>query len=307
MPLLSVNNIAKQFADGTVLQAHFQLRQGDKLAIAGETGSGKTTLMKIIAGLEQPDSGEIFFDNEKVWGPNFQLIAGHKGIAYLSQYFELRNHYRVHELLDYANKMEATAAQAIFNWCRIDHLLQRKSNELSGGERQRIALARLLIGQPKLLVLDEPFSNLDRMHKLLIKEVLSEVTNQLNLTCIMVAHEPADILPWANQIMLLRNGKVVQQGTPKQLYNQPEDVYCAGLLGEYNLLKDKSGQQFIIRPEDLSVSTNTLPGSYACVVHQVLFLGDAYLLKLRLENGAMVKAKTLNSSFQTGDALFISF
>jgi iron(III) transport system ATP-binding protein len=153
----------------------FTQQKARKLAIAGETGSGKSTLLKMIAGLAQPAEGEIRFRGERVLGPQERLVPGQPGIAYLSQHFELWNNYRVEEILSYANDLSVEAAAALYAICRIDHLLARRTDQLSGGERQRIALARLLVRPPRLLLLDEPFSNLDHIHKSLLKTVIRDI------------------------------------------------------------------------------------------------------------------------------------
>ena len=174
MNFLEVKEIAKQKDEKWILKnTSFDIKQFNKVAIAGETGSGKSTLLKIIAGLIQPDNGTVYFKNERVLGPEEHLIPGHKGVAYLSQHFELRNNYRVEEILEIANKMPLPEAEAIFEVCRITHLLKRKTDQLSGGEKQRIATARLLITKPQLLLLDEPYSNLDAIHKNILKSVIN--------------------------------------------------------------------------------------------------------------------------------------
>ena len=164
--LLSVESVTKTINEQPVIQdVSFGQYSLQKIAIAGETGSGKSTLLKMIGGLLQPDAGKIYFRQQRVMGPDYQLVAGESGIAYLSQHYELRNHYRMEELLSYANILTEEQAHEIYAICRIDHLLKRNTFQLSGGEKQRIALARLLVSAPRLLLLDEPFSNLDLIHK----------------------------------------------------------------------------------------------------------------------------------------------
>lgn len=208
----------------------------ERVALIGATGTGKSTLLKTIAGLIQHHSGKILFDDKLAKGPNFQLVPGEKGIAYLSQHFELRHNYRMEELLSYANELAKEEAHTIFELCEITHLMQRNSKQLSGGEKQRIAFARLLIGRPKLLILDEPFSNLDFAHKEELKKLLYNVCERLNITCLMSSHDSNDILPWAEKIIVLQDGKIIQQGTAEEVYYKPVNDYVAGLCGQYNVI-----------------------------------------------------------------------
>lgn len=243
----------------------FSQQQGERIAIAGEAGSGKSSVLKMIAGLMQPDAGEVQFMDKRVRGPEEVLIPGHKKIAYLSQHFELRNNYHVYEVLDIARKIEAHAAARIFTICRIEHLLQRRTNELSGGEKQRIALARLLCAAPKLLLLDEPFSNLDASNQLMIQQVLNDMQEALQMTCLMVSHDAGDMLAWADKIIIMKEGTVVQTGNPQEIYFTPADAYCAGLFGAYNQIDSSEpafaflqqhypGQELVfLRPVQLQV------------------------------------------------------
>ncbi|GAA3918429.1 hypothetical protein GCM10022406_01310 [Hymenobacter algoricola] len=268
---------------------HFTQPRFRRLALAGETGAGKSTLLQCIAGLIQPQAGQIFFEQERVKGPAEQLVPGHPGIAYLSQHFELPRFLRVEQALRYADKLPAGEAAALYEVCRIGHLLLRRTDELSGGERQRIALARLLLSAPRLLLLDEPFSNLDRGHKNLLKAVLEDLSTQLGITCLLVSHDPADTLSWAEEILVLRQGQVVQQAPPAQIYRQPADEYTAGLFGDYNLItgpllplvaklagRRRTSQQLLVRPEDVlltAADTSDGPG-LAAEVLSVRFFGS---------------------------------
>src|SRR5580693_669510 len=162
----------------------FSQQAGQKLALVGATGSGKTTLLKMIAGLVQPDEGKILLEGRKIPGPNERLIPGHPEIAYLSQHYELWNNYRVADLLSYANELTDEESASLYAICRIGHLLRRKTDQLSGGERQRIALAQLLVRPPKLLMLDEPYSNLDRVHKDMLRSVIGDILKRYAMSCI---------------------------------------------------------------------------------------------------------------------------
>lgn len=234
---LVVSGISKQINESWVLQdIRFTQTPFQQLAIAGETGSGKSTLLKIIAGLVQPDSGHVYYEKERVKGPYEVLVPGHERIAYLSQHFELRNNYRVEDLLDYANRLSEKNARNLFKLCRIDHLLKRKTDQLSGGEKQRIALTRLLVSSPQLLLLDEPYSNLDMIHKTLLQGVIKEVAEKLNITLLFVSHDPAEILSQAEKVLVLKEGKCIQEGHAMDVYHYPVNEYTAALFGPYNLL-----------------------------------------------------------------------
>ena len=253
MDLLHVSGLWKKDERGFELKdIQFTQPSFRRLAIAGATGSGKTTLLKLIAGLSQPDSGTLLFEGKKIKGPNDQLIPGHPGIAYLSQQFELPHYLRVEQALEYANELSEKEASSLFEVCRISHLLKRRTDQLSGGERQRIAIARLLIGKPKLLLLDEPFSNTDMIHKNMLKSIFHYIGERLQISCIMVSHDPLDTLSWADEILVLRDGQIVQHDTPQQIYLRPVDTYVAGLFGKYTLLDTGTAAQFIKLPENSS-------------------------------------------------------
>jgi ABC-type sulfate/molybdate transport systems ATPase subunit len=274
MDLLQVKDIAKGDVRGFELQPiNFTQQKLQNIAVAGETGSGKTTLLKIIAGLIQPDSGQVLFNGEKVIGPADKLIPGHKGIVYLSQHFELPNFLRVEQILEYANEWPSDRAEALFRVCRIGHLFKRRTDQLSGGEKQRIAIARLLIMAPQLFLLDEPFSNMDLSNKILLKKIINDISSELRISFIMISHDPVDILDWADRIIVMRNGKMIENEQPRKLYQSPSSAYSAGLFGKFNLFdRDTFPELFpsgdlqnsqvaaMVRPEHCALDDNGLSG-----------------------------------------------
>lgn len=293
MAFLEVKDLYKKEGDTVAVNGiSFSQTAFQKIGIAGETGSGKTTLLKMIAGLAQPDAGEASFLGEKVLGPWDQLIPGHKGIGYLSQHFELRNNYWVADFLEMANKLTPEQAMQIYTVCQVEHLLRRRTHQLSGGEKQRIALARLLTGSPKLLILDEPFSNLDFLHKQTMKQVIHDLGDQLGITCMMVSHEPADLLSWADTMLLLKDGQIVQQGTAQQVYLQPVNEYAAGLLGDYSLIDTSAihfetnvthdQQKLFLRPHQVQISINGI-SALKGIVEAVHYRGAYMLLEIVLQ------------------------
>jgi ABC-type sugar transport system ATPase subunit len=318
MSLLQVAGIRFQEDQQLVLQ-EISFRQGEfqKIAVAGETGSGKSTLLQIIAGLVQPSAGQVLFENQRVKGPAEVLVPGHPGIAYLSQQFELPQFLRVEQVLRYANKLSAEEADTFYEVCRITHLLNRKTNQLSGGERQRIALTRLLLSRPRLLLLDEPFSNLDMAHKDTLKSVIRDIGQQLSITCMLISHDPQDTLSWADEILVLQNGSLVQQGPPEQIYRQPVNAYAAALFGPYNLVGEAAapalarlagrpakGRTMLIRPESFQL-VGAGKQSLAGKVKKVSFFGSYHEIEVLLA-GDTVTVKTGSCPPSPGEAVHLA-
>jgi ABC-type sugar transport system ATPase subunit len=314
MQILSVSNLYSEELLGNFAldNINFTQNQFQKIAIIGETGSGKSTLLKTIAGFIQLKSGEILFNGKKVKGPDWQLVAGEKGIAYLSQHFELRNNYRMEELLLYANELTQKEANDLYKICRIDHLMKRNSYELSGGEKQRVALARLLVSKPTLLILDEPYSNLDLIHRNILKQVIEDICKRFNISCLMTSHDPADILPWADEILILQHGKIVQKGTAEQVYKNPVSEYAAGLLGSYSLLSTNTSkllgnnkELLFVRPEALEINNNKNEATITGQIVSKKFMGNYYLYTVNI-NDENIIVQSLNNSFLIQEKVFIS-
>ncbi len=317
MALLQVTGIRKQLQGAEILKGiSFSQQHLQKIAVTGETGSGKSTLLKIIAGEVQADEGIVVFDDRKVRGPEEKLMPGHKGIAYLSQHYELLNNYVIEDLLSHPNLLTPDEAANLYDVCKITHLLKRRTNQLSGGEKQRIALARILITLPKLLLLDEPFSNLDPIHKTILKTVIEDIGSRLHVTCILTSHDPMDTLSWADEILVMQNGMVIQQGAPQQVYRQPVNEYAAGLFGSYNILSpalcktmptlstlETQGKNVFIRPEHFIIANQG--GDFLCTVEKVIFWGSYYELEV-LYNGNILRIKTMERGFKQGDTVSVS-
>ncbi len=311
--LLTVSHVSRKHGDDFSLQdIDFSLSGNGKIALAGETGSGKSTLLKIIGGLLEPDEGTVVFQNEQVLGPDHQLVPGHPKIAYLSQHFDLPKFLRVEQVLSYSNYMSGKQAAEIFSICRIDHLLSRKTDQLSGGERQRIAIARLLIAKPKLLLLDEPYSNLDPVLKNTLKSVIDEISTKLKLSVILVSHDSADTLSWADEIIVMKLGKVIQHGVPHEIYEKPVNEYVAGLFGEYTSLSPvllkrlgvKSSHKMIIRPEQISIGKSKSKVNTGKIV-SVNYFGSHYEVEVLFQRN-ILKAFVSGNLFEVGDSVKIS-
>ncbi|PUZ30180.1 ABC-type Fe3+/spermidine/putrescine transport systems, ATPase components [Chitinophaga costaii] len=309
MSFIEVKGVYKRTgSDFTLLPVSFSLEKLQKLAIAGESGSGKSTLVKIIAGLAQPDGGEVLLEGVRVKGPEEKLMMVTPGIAYLSQHFELKENYWVEDVLNYDNQLTEASTRELFDICRISHLLRRKTHQVSGGEKQRIALARLLVNTPRLLILDEPYSNLDLIHKGILKEVVRDVTEQLQTTCMLVSHDPLDILPWADQVIVMKGGEVMQQGPPITIYRAPVNAYVAGIFGKYNLLSPdllralgvKATSPAFVRPENIQLASKGVKG----IIKTRQFMGSTYLLEVEVA-GQVVWACTTAASHLPGQPVHL--
>jgi len=297
MDFLRVNAIGKKERDFELQDISWTQDKLWRVAIAGETGSGKSTLLKIIGGLVQPDAGEVYFEGERVKGPHERLIPGHRGIAYLSQHFELPNNYWLRDVLNYESKLSGKDTDTLYEIVRIQHLLSRRTNQLSGGEKQRIALTRALISAPRLLLLDEPFSNMDMIHKTVLKSILTDIGERLQTSCILASHDPQDSLSWADEIFVMKEGRIIQRGKPGEVYFRPLSEYVGGLLGAYNLIEparadpfyalagiERNGKCLFIRPEKISIlrGSRELTGMLDGIVSKVNFLGSAYDVEVQV-------------------------
>lgn len=314
MALLNVLHVSKRQPDRLILDdINFRQEGWQKLAITGESGAGKSTLLKIISGNLQADSGTVLFDGERVTGPEEKLLAGHKHIAYLSQHYELHNNYVVKDLIWYQIKVDENTAVQLFDICRISHLLNRKTNQLSGGEKQRIALCMLLVKRPGLLLLDEPFSNLDPIHKNTLKSVLENITQQLQITCLMASHDPNDTLSWADEIIVIKEGKIIQKDKPQIIYNQPINEYVAGMFGKFNLLKAEQAERFgintkekniIVRPENFRISKSDVSGIKGSI-QKISFWGTFYEAEVMV-NDLKIIVRMMDDDRKAGEQVSVT-
>lgn len=323
MTLLKVTGISKAGEGDFALSGiSFSQRRLEKIAIAGETGAGKSTLLKIIAGLIQPDEGTVVFEKEKLPGPAGQLVPGHRGIAYLSQHFELQKFLRVEQVLRYSNTISDSLAGKLYEVCQIDHLLKRGTDQLSGGEKQRIAICRLLISSPRLLLLDEPFSHLDLVHKNTLKAVIRDIGLKLKISCILVSHDPLDTLSWADKIVVMKAGKIVQIADPPTVYAQPATEYSGGLFGNYNILSPRmlitmaqwrgmkgkvplrGAETVLVRPEHFKL-VRKRKDCFRGKVQEVKYFGSYRELQVSVR-GEEVVIKTEAETIKEGDTVYLS-
>ncbi len=312
VPLIQLSKVEKSYvSQKRAFRCNdLSFEKGKKVAIAGATGSGKSTLLRIIGGLEKPEKGSVFFKDESVYPKLDRLIPGHPDMSYLSQMNELSKFIPVEEFLDtYTYGVENI--ERIARLCGIDHLLEKDTRALSGGERQRVALAKVLLTEPEVLLLDEPFSSLDPHHKKLMKEAVNNIEQAIDATVIIVSHDPIDVLSWADEILVMKSGEVIQRGRPKDIYFQPLNAYVAGLFGLFleiskrRWLNGNSTEEMIfIRPEQFEIVKEN-QGVKGQIKH-VTFKGSHDLLTIESENG-MVQTLSPVDKYEKGKEVFIKF
>ena len=243
-PIISVQNLTKSYsADITsgVRDINLSIPEGKIISIVGESGSGKSTLLKLIYGLLAPDSGSVYYQEKKVLGPHEKLLPGHESMKMVTQDFNLNIYAKVYENIssmlpntDLKAKREET--EEMMEFLKIDHLANKRITELSGGEQQRVAIARAIITEPKVLLMDEPFSQVDALLKNELRTDIERLSKYLGITVILVSHDPTDGLSLANEIVILRKGRLQETGSPVDLYNNPKHLYTAQLLANCNIL-----------------------------------------------------------------------
>lgn len=306
--LISVKNLTKQYQAeqaGGIKNISFDINRGDVVAIIGESGSGKSTLLKSIYGLLKTDSGEIFFEDKRVKGPDEQLIPGHKQMKMVTQDFSLNIYAKVYDniasqLSNTDLKTKAEKTLAMMEHLRILSLQHKKIIELSGGEQQRVAIAKAMVSDTQVLLLDEPFSQVDALLKNQLRADIKRIAAETGVTVILVSHDPADGLFLADQLLILRNGELLQTGKPAEIYQQPKHIYTAQILGNAVVLTRsdaekiglKTQKDFVVfYPEWAEINSNW--SSRRFEVKDVYYKGfyDELLLE---RNGVNIRALQLN-------------
>ena len=239
MSALKIENLNHQINKNIILNDISLDIEEDKITcILGPSGSGKTTLLKLIAGLEKTQNGKIYIKDKLVSSPNVHLKTELRNIGFLFQDFALFPHLNVQENLKFAingNPDANIEINEIMKLIKLPNSLQKYPHELSGGEQQRVALARAIISKPQLLLLDEPFSNLDLSLKEEIRDDTLHLLQKFNVSVIIVTHDPFEAMFISNKIYILKQrGSIVQSGSPNDLYNHPVSSYVAEFFGETN-------------------------------------------------------------------------
>lgn len=288
---IHVEHLSKRFSDKPeslgLDEVSFDLEEGKITAIIGESGSGKTTLLRLIYGLLKPDAGEIRFKGWKIPNPEDKLIPGHESMRLVSQHFDDLNTYanvwdNVASRLSNTNLQEKhDKTEVVLNSLHILRLARQRVADLSGGERQRVAIARALVTGPEVLLMDEPFNQVDASFRDHLQRDIRRIVDEIGLTVIMVSHDPSEVLAMADSLLVLKDGELMGVGNPKDLYNDPPNAYTASLLAKSNVLTGAdarnclslsaiSGEEVFIHPEWIEVEATTT-GEFT--IEAILFKG----------------------------------
>ena len=284
--MLTVNDILFSYSNEiTIHKNSFSLDKGKNLAIIGESGCGKSTLLKLIYGLYDLNQGHIFWNNTEVLGPKFNLVPGMDFMKYLAQDFDLMPFITVAENVGkylsniYPDKKKQRILE-LLDIVEMKEYANTKAKNLSGGQMQRVAIARVLALEPEVLLLDEPFSHIDNFRKNSLRRKLFAYLNQKQITTIVATHDSTDVLSFADEVLVMQNGKIIEKGTPKFVYENPENKYIASLFGDVNEILI-NGEIHFMYPHQLKVVDES--GVKATVLHSY-FRGSHYLIEAEYDN-----------------------
>lgn len=263
-----VSRTYKKRQDPAVDQISLSIGNKEILAVVGESGSGKSTLLRLIAGLEIPDSGSIKINDEVVASDQSWVPPEKRQVGFVFQDGALFPHLTIAENVVYGiPRKQKDRDKLVTDYLELVGLAgfeKRYPNELSGGERQRVALARALTPEPRLLLLDEPFSNLDPSLRRDMREEISDILHRVGASAIMVTHDTEDALIVGDRIAIVRDGKIEQLGSPSDIFENPNNTYCARLFGPAFTI---NGQ--ILRPDEVVLNAKSSKGSVEVVVKRI--------------------------------------
>ena len=337
---LKIENVNYQVGSKKILKnISFILKKGEILSIIGPSGSGKSTILKVIAGLIKPTVGKVVLSNEILTSNNIFVPTGKRNIGLMFQEDVLFPHYSVYKNIEFGiqdipKQTRQKLMINLLNEFKLTNLAKLYPEKLSGGEKQRVALARILITKPKILLMDEPFSSLDYNLSKEISEFTIRLLRENKISVILVTHDIKSALRVSDKILLINNGEIIQRDTPQKIYNNPSTQFAAEFIGDINKIsikvkkdgeiqtpfgmvsflkcnkttaKCRTEQHFcLIRPEDFKFSKSGLK----CKVLEKSFLGDSWeykvvinkklpALKVRTENGNLEKNNVVNLKVNT--------
>jgi sulfate transport system ATP-binding protein len=300
--MIEARGITKRYGDFAALDdVSMEVPDGSLTALLGPSGSGKSTLLRVIAGLEHPDSGEIVVAGAAADG----LPPQKRDIGFVFQHYAAFKHMTVSENVAFGLKVRKRPKAQIA--ARLDELLQlvglagyggRYPSQLSGGQRQRMALARALAVEPRVLLLDEPFGALDASIRGELRAWLRRLHDEVHVTTVLVTHDQEEAMEVADNIVVLKDGRVRQAGAPRDLYERPVDEFVMEFLGPVSRLGGAS-----VRPDDLAISTHQDDGAREAMVLRVVYLGTHVRIEMVESDGGELAAQLTRAE---ADALEVS-
>ena len=285
--MLRVNNIAFTYNKEKPLleNINFTLEKGEHLCVMGESGCGKSTLLKVIYGLLDLKEGSIFWNEQEVLGPAFHLIPGIKYFKYVAQDFDLMPYTSVSDNISkflsriYAEESKKRT-QELLEVIEMTAFSDVKVKTLSGGQQQRVAIARALAKEPELLLLDEPFGQIDNFKKRSLRRMLFSYLKEKNIACIVATHDAEDALSFADKMIVIQNNQIIAAGTPQDLYKNPRNKYVASLFNDVNEILIH-GKKELLYPHQIKIVENS---ELKAEVINTYFKGTYWLIELSFNN-----------------------
>lgn len=291
--MLQVNNISFSYdKNKDINQVSFSFQKGKNLAVIGESGCGKSTLLKIIYGLYDLEEGQIFWNDQEVLGPKYHLIPGMPFMKYLAQDFDLMPFITVAEnvgkyLSNFYPKQKKERIAELLEIVEMTEFTNIKAKYLSGGQMQRVALARVLALEPEVLLLDEPFSHIDNFRKNSLRRKLFSYLKTKNITTLVATHDSTDVLSFADEVIVMKEGKIVAHNKPNKLYQNPVSNYVASLFGDVNEIPGhyfNQNETLLLYPHQLEIVEYS---NLKVTVVKTYFRGNHYLIEAQYQEGIL--------------------
>ncbi len=290
--MLQIDNVSHSY-DNKILSIKdisFDLKEGEVLSLLGPSGCGKSTLLRLIAGFEIPKRGEIMLRNQIISSSKWIKSPEKRGMGFVFQSYALFPNLNIVENINFGSQNKKNKFEEIIEEMNLIELLYKYPHELSGGEQQRVALARSIISEPSLILLDEPFSSLDTRLKDKIRDKMLHLIKKRNISSILVTHDSEDAMYLSDRIVVLNDGKIVQIGRPNDLYLRPKSIFVAEFFGEVNKIPANTEKNYVS-----SIFGNfPNPSNSNCKEVVILIRQEGINI---LNNKTKVKALVVNSKF----------
>ncbi len=276
--MLQVKNLTFGYSKATVLKAlDFKIEAGENLAIIGESGSGKSTLLKLIYGEYNLKKGQIFWKDEEILGPKYNLVIGYDFMKYVTQEFDLMPFITVEEnigkyLSNFFPEEKQKRTEELIKVVELEAFAKTKVKNLSGGQKQRVAIARALAKEPEILLLDEPFSHIDNFKKQSLRRSVFKYLKDNSIACIVATHDKNDVLGFADDMLVLHKSKIIAKDTPQNLYKNPKLPLVASFFGEFNVIEPYG----IVYAHQLKIVNQS---KLKAIVKKSYFNGDSWLIE----------------------------